>query len=219
MLIEQEQAKVDRARAQFEAAKDRLYRPDGQPVYGPEEHQERLDSLLEQHFNAVARPIHDAAAAEEERAKAAVVASERDPIFTAKAEDAAKAGSLLPFLSSAPIDQLAAQAKAAIAAGDRAAQLAIHHVLKSKYDALSEEFRRNGGRADSRSASEAVPINEALDSLNAVLKDPKADERRSQSQQAIKATRELQMYVNRTYTELSGALDRQMADMRRNRAI
>ena len=65
-----EVSRLERAAESFEAGKARLYRPDGQPVYGPEEHQQRIDALLAQ-FDAVGSAVA-------EEAEAAIATAEAD---------------------------------------------------------------------------------------------------------------------------------------------
>jgi len=216
VVYDTEIKRVDEAKARFEAAKARLYRPDGAQVYGDAEHAERVTALVEQHFSVISRPVYEAAQAEEEKARAVIDTADRDPIFTAKAEDATMAGSLLPFLQTARTADLVEQATAAITAAARPAMLAIHHVLKRTHDDLLEQARVHGGRPDGRRAQEFAGVAPGLNALTSALKDPKADQRRQEAQKTLEQSRQLQLHINRQYTEITGGFERQRRDMARS---
>jgi hypothetical protein len=207
--------RIDRAAERFEAARAKLYRSDGQPIYGPEEHRQRLDALLGE-FDAVGAAVTGAAeeAIAEAEGKLAILEG-GDPLDGLKPDELDRANRLAAFIredaEALPHGELAKRLRAVLAAGDRPKAL-----LWARY--LDKRLEAERGRPGT-SSPDVVAVFEAARELRASVADPKAAEAREEAGRRKGAAQVLRWRVTAARSRLDGSEAAALEDMRRRYAF
>ena len=160
---------------QFEKAKAQLYRPDGQPRYSAQEHNERLQSLL-QPLTEAAASVKEAADAALEAAKMARVGEHADPLSTLSDSELSRAASLKGFvedyLSSTALDRVGLRLAAVAASGNKGEIAAYYVATNKRIDVLRNNARSGTGNATLMLAGVSAVLPE-LEKMAKALTDPK----------------------------------------------
>src|SRR4051812_46343050 len=89
---------IDRAAAQFTQEKQRLYRGDGNPVYGPEEHEVRVDALLATFDRTGEAAVEQADTAIKQAEQTLYLLEHSDPVDRLSEADLARANARAIFV-------------------------------------------------------------------------------------------------------------------------
>ena len=204
-------SRIEAAASRFAAARDKLHRPDGSPVWGPEEHKERLNALVAE-FDAAARPIHDDAEQDEAAGRVAFEAlAGADPIDALTPDELARANGLRPFVAEecaeSPVHQLLPRMRAALASKDTVTLILWQRYTGRRWDQVSAAGSTAGpGMSEFRTL---------LDQLQAAIADPQADAKREAAIRRVATARAVQQRVNRVRGQLDGSDAAAQAAMRR----
>ena len=208
--------RLERAAEHFETAKAKLYRSgDGQPVYAPEEHQQRLDGLLAD-YDSVGADVK--ATAEEAIAAGRQELAKLDgasPLDRLTAEEQQAASTRALFVredcETLPLSQLTARVRAVLASGDR-----VDSYLLGRYAGarLNADGQRSPGQSLERTA-----LAEVLQELQGRLADPKAKEKREKAEQRISSAQVLGGKVRMKRLHLDGTVAADAEAMRRRYAF
>ena len=199
-----ESRSLDRAVATFQQGKAALLRPDGQPKYVESEMAERQAALLAAFDQEAAwvRAQAEAAVpvAETELAKLAGA----DVYDSLKSEEQARAAARREFVrEDAELlrpDQLVTQARAALAANDRALLY-----LLSRY--VGQRIDRDGGRRDPALVAVHREIVERF-------ADPKLGEKREKAERKISMAKLLNSRIDMERRQIDGRWDAMLNNMR-----
>jgi hypothetical protein len=175
--IERAQSAMQRAQeaytAQIERNMRQLVRPDGQPVYGPAEMQEREKAIRE----AAAATRDPVLQRYEEQAEEVIAEAERvvalldgaDRLASLKPEDAARAGARMAFVAEdaqQPTYKLAPRITAVVAAGDVVEALLFDRYLRRRLETEQQAHDRQS-------------ISALLEQLRPLTADPDAAKKRA----------------------------------------
>ena len=141
-----ETSRLDRAAESFATASAALLRPDGSRRYSDAEHEERTAALLGQ-LDTVGAAVTSAASAAIAQAEAEIVKLDgADPWDTLSESERQRASTRQPFISEDARDgrpeQIAKQARAAIAAGDKPGVYLWARGVRRRVDAAHDQQRR-----------------------------------------------------------------------------
>lgn len=202
----------DTAVKRFEAEKAALYRPDGEPKFGPKEHAEKMAALLEP-VTRWHNHVKEKCAAAEAEARMAASLEHSDPITTLSDNELQRAYFLRPFVQDAvnslPLSDLAKRLGAVVATGDKAT-IACYQQAAAQRTAAQREAYRAG---DHGALEGLTAIAEHVDALSAKLENPKHAEAMTDAIELRKAAIEVSMTVNQTLRGLNG--EQETADARR----
>lgn len=176
----------DHALKEFEANKAKLYRGgDGvTQIFSDQEHQERVNQLLERPKIALAALEKESAAAIAE-AERDLLTEHLDPILSLSDSEAARAAALQGFVEdgveAASLPELAQTLKAILVHGTKTGRVLYVRAAHKKLEQFKAEHR--GGRwEDAAGISDCA---EALAALKASLVDPKQGEKLSTARARI----------------------------------
>lgn len=202
----------DTAVKRFEAEKAALYRPDGEPKFGPKEHAEKLAALLEP-VTRWHNHVKEKCAAAEAEARMAANLEHSDPITTLSDNELQRAFFLKPFVESAvaslPLSDLAKRLSAVVATGDKAT-IACYQQAAAQRTAAQREAYRGGNHG---ALEGLTAIAEHVDALSAKLANPKHAEAMTDAIELRKAAAEISFETNQRLRELNG--EQEAADVRR----
>ena len=211
-----EATRLERAAERFEAAKAALFRSgDGQPMYAPEEHQQRLDGLLAEYDDVGAEikaTAEEAIAAGRQELAKLDSASPLDRL-TADEQQAASVRALFvrEDCETLPLGPLTARVRAVLASGDRVDAYLLGRYAGARLDA---DRQRSPGQSLERAALAAV-----LTELQGRLADPKAKEKRERAEQRISSAQVLGGKVRMKRLHLDGTVAADAEAMRRRYAF
>lgn len=215
---------VGTAGQQFEAAQAKLYRSDGQPIYGPEEHEARKEALLTAFDDAIAGPI-----AIQERqlteAETALQAVQREPYERLDSPDLARAADLLQFakedFEALPLESLLDRCRAAQAGGRKAEMVLAarygrlrvqrEHALHPATQHTGEGVALQGGHPE---AVQLAALGGALRALDEALSPADAPKKAAAALQARKELNALRRLAGATRRNLDGTKARDERAMR-----
>ncbi len=157
----------------FERNKAQLFRPDGTPKYSPQEHNERMASLLEP-VTTAAQHVKEAAAAAIEEAKTAKAIEHADPLSSLSNDELQRAASLRGFVedyvNSTSLDKVAQRMAAVVASGHKA-EIAVYHQAVTKRVGELERAAAAGGNRTMLLAN--IPtVAPVLETMSQKLADP-----------------------------------------------
>ena len=176
-----EASRIEETARRRDAAKSQLYRPDGRPVFGEQEHRER-ERAVDRAFAAEMDKIDvEIAAKVAEAQEALLVAETPDASSTLSTGEIERAAALRQFLAEETQgmsnDALAHRSRAAIAAKDRPTMYLLHHLAT----------QRSNENPDSDLAGE---LRDVARQLRASL-DPEAQTRLEAAKQAAREAEDL----------------------------
>ena len=192
------------------AARAKLVRSDGSAVYAPQEHEEREAAILADaagEFDAATARYGALADTERETAEAALAQLDgEDGWSRLTADEQAKASTRQPFLredvEGGRPEQIVRQARAALAAGDKAAAYVLARYVRRRVE--GGDTGRNGALAG------------ALRDLEAVFGDPaERGEKRRELARKIEACKSLKGTVSMGRHRVDGSQARALEDQRR----
>jgi hypothetical protein len=206
--------RATRALSTFEAARQTLYRPDGSPVYGDAEHQERMQEIVSELRDTLEYEIEGAREAAAEYEQEALALSYTDPTKgLATSADRERFSASLPLIredcQTMPLPSLVAQLKAVAAGSDK-----VPKVLHARYatmradaeDARLRELARNGNGSPA-----AVEASRLLNELRAVTvelelqtQDEDRAKRREAAEEGAQRNRRLASELRRMLSSADG---------------
>ena len=205
--IKSQERDVDKAVSEFEAAKKRLYRPDGSKVYGEEEHAERLGNLtgdLREKAEAVAT---EARSDIEGYEREALALSYTDPASLVPASDRGRLETSRAFVKedceTLAVPALTERLAAVSAGSDKVAKVLHARYAGTRLEALKAEsnrLAREGRSAGPEGARQERALGEAVASLEAALEDP---QKAKKAQGLKEAATESRMGARAAKTRLS----------------
>lgn len=202
-------AAIDRAKTRFETERGKLYRPDGAPVYGPDEHAERMTSLFAD-FDRVADETRQGAQQRMEAAKQERQTLGADPFYRLTTEQLQRAAALAPFIQQdcerLRFDELAERLTAAVVSDDPVArQLYLRYSRQRRETAVTPQ---RDGSARTPNGADYQAFGEALRQLEDATKDPTIETKRAEIEQRIQTDQALIIHANRARAELDGTMER-----------
>lgn len=206
--INHEHPVIDRAVAQFEAAKQRLHRSDGQPVYAEPEMAERVNALLAQ-FDAAVRPLVEAADAEVAQCRRAWEKGQRDPLEKLTGDELGKAAAgrwvIEELARNTPVEDLTDRLLSEHENGDKVSRTLWRHYALVR---LGDEQARGAREEDLRG------FRAALRAIEGDLADPHAKEQAEELRLARKEAARLGVAATMARSRLDGSAAREEAVMR-----
>jgi len=199
---------AERAAATIAAERKKLTRPDGSPVFMPQEHAERDTAILQAataQYDAVAEGVAEEAGRARTEAERQLAALEADPFERLSEADQARANLRRAFIAedcqTLRPDQLLSKAKAALAAQDRALSY-----LYGRY--LARRLEAEPGRASVELLAVARELAEAV-------ADPKARETAERLRRKVNSSKVLDGRIDLARRRIDGRHDAMLAGMRR----
>jgi hypothetical protein len=200
-------SRIDRATAAFRAGERDLHTVDGQKLYSDEEHERRVESLLET-FNREA----DAAIAEAdrivERAEHTLALEHRDlsdSLTTAELERAnAKKSYVEDDVRDLPLDKLVQRVKAAKVAGDKPTMFLYARTLERRVETEYED-----GNVDERNAKAVRELEELAGELTQTVRGEEAVRALEEASKAKRDAISLKLYAEEARRKVDGTEDRQ----------
>jgi len=202
-------SQLDRAAERFEAGQKRLYRSDGQPIYGEAEHQQRLDALLGE-FDGMTGSVTEAAEQAITDGKAELARMDgSSPMDTLGESELSRANSLALFVredcESLPSHELAGRVRSALAGTDRVTVILWDRYLGKRLDAT-----RGSTGSDPTTAALFALRRELADRLA----DSKAKDKRHRADRKIESAKTLTGRVRMARSKVDGGDAAALAAMR-----
>ena len=202
---------VERAVSEFEATRKRLYRVDGTPVYGDEEHKERLGKLTAALREKVEAVVTEADADAEGYDREVLALSYTDPAETVPASDRGRLETSRAFVKEdcedMAVPALVERISAVSAGPDRVGQVLHARYGRRRLEALDAELSRRaaeGRPGGAEAAAERRGLAEAVSGLEEQLKDPKRAEREKALKEAAAESRRMAREVRRKSAAADG---------------
>jgi hypothetical protein len=146
-ILESAQTSFARAATQFEADKRALFRADGAKKYGDQEHNERLQTLL-QTLTEVATWVRGKCDSAIEAAQTAKTLQHADPLAALTNDELQRAFYLKPFIQDTVdgmrLDQLGQRLTAIVAGGDKAEIACYRTATERKVEAVRQRANTPG---------------------------------------------------------------------------
>jgi hypothetical protein len=205
--------RAERALSAFEAERQTLYRPDGSPVYGEAEHQERMQEIvsgLREELEAEIEGAREDAAEYEQEALALSYVDPTKGLVTSA--DRERFSASLPLIredcQTLPLPSLVARLKAVAAGSDK-----VPKVLHSRYAeirAASEDARlieratREGSPADAETAALLRELRAVVTELELQTQDADKAKRREAAEEGAQRNRRLAVELRGMLTLADG---------------
>jgi hypothetical protein len=201
---------VERAAGVYEAAQQKLYRPDGAPIYADAEHAARDAAHLAE-FDRIARREYEEAEADAAAAVAQLAQLDgTDPLDTLSDAEVQRAAARLPFVSEdadrPPLAAFVTRIESVLLAGDTPQ---VYAYWKTSVRRLETE--RETGRAGTAGVLAQV---DALGRCTAALADPKMAAKRASAEALRTEAQRALRDINHRRAQLTGAYLAQENKMR-----
>lgn len=213
--VQSQERDVERAAAEFEAAKKRLFRTDGSKVFGEEEHRERLGDMVSGLREKVAAVATEAAADAEGYEREALALTYVDPASQVSASERGRLESSRAFVKedceAMAVPALAERIAAVSAGSDKAAKVLHARYGRRRIEALDSEanrLAREGRPAGGEVARKRRQLEEAVSSLEESLKDPKAAAEEQALKEAAAESRRVGVRARSRLSEADGSTER-----------
>jgi hypothetical protein len=205
--------RVERLVSKFEQDKGALYRADGESVYGPEEHRERMDTLVSGLREAVESEIAAVQEQASEYEQEALSLSYVDPTNGLSSTERERFSTARPLVredcESMPLRTLAGQLRAVAVGSDKVPKL-LHARYAAKRvqeenDRLAQLARDGAGEAALATDSLALrELREAVSELESQTRDEQRTRRQAEAAEAAHGQRRLAFELRRKLTEADG---------------
>lgn len=192
---------AERIAADFDRRKATLYRPDGAPVYGPEELAERLEKIQQERTQQLQPIEREARRIAETARQKAQAAGGADPANSLTADELSRANSLRGFTNdfcqSAGLGEVVDRLRAVTLEGDRASLYA--HLAASEKRLRRERDREPGSPSPGPIAMRHVQVleSELLPEMRSSLgsSDEATKQKREAAEAEVKAAEGAEIFI------------------------
>jgi hypothetical protein len=213
--IKSQEHDVEKAIANFEENKTRLYRRDGSQVYGEAEHSERLGRLTSELSAKIEAVITEAQEDAVEYEKEALALSYTDPTKGLLGTDRERFSVSLPLVredcEGMSVGALLQRLAAVSVGSDRVAKILHTRYARSRAQAMERqmaETARSGGSVSVDEAAAFRGLAEAVSELEGQIEDKDTAKRREAAKDAVKKSRQLAMKLRQRLYEADGSDER-----------
>jgi hypothetical protein len=214
-ILESAQASFARAATQFEADKSALFRADGAKKYGDQEHNERLQALL-QNLTEVATWVHGKCDGAIEAAATAKAVQHAEPLASLTDAELQRAYHLKPFVQDTVdgmrLDQLAQRLGAVVAGGDKAEIACYHAATEKKVEAVRQRANTPGANQTIVLAGISSVIAH-LEPMAGKLANPAHAKQLAAAKTLEEAAHQVRFDTNDKLSELDGRKEQSRANM------